>query len=132
MKREQRKARFEEWALSRSIWHGVMKEGKEFHSAQLKAKTRNEMVAGGPSMWHGDVGLRKSVSQISLAQRYLAARLGADQQRIVGVLKALVEVGGLHDSLQQREGAVLELHRHALWVGVRVREIEETFETTKT
>ena len=55
------------------------------------------------------------------------ARAGADQQRVVGVLEAGLGRGvGLHAG-QQREGAVLELHHHALerLLGLLVRDFQQ-------
>ncbi len=41
-----------------------------------------------------------------------ATWLGTHEQAPVGVFKAHSRVGGLHNALEQREGAVIELHRH--------------------
>ena len=43
----------------------------------------------------------------------LLARHGTDQQRPVTVPEPLLKIGGLHDLLQQRERAVVQLHDHA-------------------
>jgi hypothetical protein len=42
------------------------------------------------------------------------ARAGADEQRDVGAVEGLPGVGGDVDAVEQREGAVVELHRGAL------------------
>src|SRR6056297_633398 len=42
------------------------------------------------------------------------ARLGTDQQRVVGILEAFFDVGGGDDLGQHRECRVVELHCHAL------------------
>jgi hypothetical protein len=60
-----------------------------------------------------------------LALHPLLAWDGTDQQRPVGAAERLVQVGGAHDALEQREGAVLELHSHAVECRQRGRELEQ-------
>ncbi len=47
-----------------------------------------------------------------LALHARLARHGADEERPVDALEALVQRGGGHDPLEEREGAVLQLHDH--------------------
>ena len=53
-------------------------------------------------------------AQQVLALHPLPARDGADQERPVGAVEGLIGVGGADDRVEQREGAVLELHAHAV------------------
>ncbi len=54
-----------------------------------------------------------------------AARARADQQGVVDVLEGDVEVVGGDDAGQGREGAVVELHHHALQRGQRRGDLEQ-------
>ena len=76
---------------------------------------------------YAGIGSRDGVDDLALADEDLAivleqvgafhagaARLGADEQTPVGVIEADGGVRGLDDALEQREGAVIELHCDAL------------------
>jgi hypothetical protein len=55
------------------------------------------------------------------------ARLGADEERVVGVLERDLGIAGAGHAREQGKGAVLELHHHALQRGLRLvdRQFEE-------
>ena len=80
------------------------------------------VVAEGLAL-HGEDGA-VGLEQV-LALHALRAGAGADEQRVVDVAEGLVGVVGLHDAGQQREGAVLELHGHALERVERRRDLEQ-------
>ena len=50
---------------------------------------------------------------------------GADEQRVVGVAERGVRVVGLHDALEERERAILQLHRDPAECVERRRDLEE-------
>jgi hypothetical protein len=58
------------------------------------------------------------VHQQVLALHAGAARLGADQQGVVGILESNAGIAGANDASEQREGAVIEFHHHALERGL--------------
>ena len=60
-----------------------------------------------------------------LALHPLLARHRADEQRPVHAGETLVEIGRRDDPMQQREGAVLELHHHALERAERRRDFDQ-------
>ena len=64
-------------------------------------------------------------SSSSPALHALRARPGADEQRVVDARERAVGVVGLLDAREQRERAVVELHRHTVERGQRGRDLEQ-------
>ena len=54
-----------------------------------------------------------------------AARARADQQGVGAILERDIGVVGRHDALQQREGAIVELHHHAFQRLERGRDFQQ-------
>jgi hypothetical protein len=71
---------------------------------------RGDLVQG-LALLDEDLGV---VHQQVLALHAGSARLGADQQGVVGILEGDIRIAGADHAGQQREGAVVELHHHAL------------------
>ena len=67
---------------------------------------------GGQRLALADEDLAVDAEQV-LALHALLAREGADEQGAVAAVERLVRVVGEDDVLQRREGAVVQLHRHA-------------------
>ena len=69
-----------------------------------------------------DIGI--GMQQIGTFHAF-AARAGTDQNSDFGILKCGFGVAGGKHISQQREGAVVQLHNHALYGLLRLRQIEQ-------
>ena len=84
-------------------------------------------VFGGAGVDRFALGLEDSAVGLEQVGSFHArpARPGADQQPDVGAGEGLLRVVGDVDPLQQREGAVVELHRRALGGFDRLRDLQQ-------